>query len=58
VAVYTDPRSAAVLTGLPGLQLDASVVEAVLTAADRSPPASRPPSTRRWHWRLTVCTDN
>jgi len=34
VAVYTDPRSAAVLTGLPGLQLDASVVEAVLTAAD------------------------
>jgi 5,10-methylenetetrahydrofolate reductase len=34
VAVYTDPRSAAVLTGLPGLQLDASVVESVLTAAD------------------------
>ena len=34
VAVYTDQRSAAVLTALPGLDLDASRVEAVLTAPD------------------------
>jgi len=34
VAVYTDPRSAAVLTALPGLELDASKVEAVLSAPD------------------------
>jgi 5,10-methylenetetrahydrofolate reductase len=34
VAVYTDHRSAAVLTALPGLELDAAVVESVLTADD------------------------
>jgi 5,10-methylenetetrahydrofolate reductase len=34
VAVYTDARSAAVLTALPGLDLDASTVESVLTAPD------------------------
>ena len=34
VAVFTDPVSAAVLQGLPGLELDADVTEAVLTAAD------------------------
>lgn len=34
VAVYTDARSAAVLTALPGLDLDESTVESVLTAPD------------------------
>ncbi|MET0862906.1 MAG: methylenetetrahydrofolate reductase C-terminal domain-containing protein [Nakamurella sp.] len=34
VAVYTDPRSAAVLTALPGLELDQSTVETVLAATD------------------------
>jgi hypothetical protein len=34
VAVYTDTRSAAVLTALPGLELDLSTVEAVLAAPD------------------------
>ena len=34
VAVYTDDRSAAVLSALPGLELDAAVVESVLTADD------------------------
>jgi methylenetetrahydrofolate reductase (NADPH) len=34
VAVYTDERSAAVLTALPGLDLDTATVGAVLTAAD------------------------
>ena len=34
VAVYTDPRSAAVLSALPGLDLDPLAVEAVLTAPD------------------------
>ncbi len=34
VAVLTDPVSAAVLQGLPGLALDPAVVEGILTAAD------------------------
>jgi hypothetical protein len=34
VAVFTDPVSAAVLQGLPGLELDQQVVEEVLGAAD------------------------
>jgi 5,10-methylenetetrahydrofolate reductase len=34
VAVYTDPRSAAVLGALPGLELDADTVSQVLTDAD------------------------
>jgi 5,10-methylenetetrahydrofolate reductase len=34
VAVYTDARSAAVLTALPGLELDLPTVDYVLTAAD------------------------
>jgi 5,10-methylenetetrahydrofolate reductase len=34
VAVYTDERSAAVLIGLPGLELDAATVAAVLAADD------------------------
>lgn len=34
VAVFTDARSAAVLTGLPGLQIDPASVSAVLTAQD------------------------
>jgi 5,10-methylenetetrahydrofolate reductase len=34
VAVFTDERSAAVLTALPGLDLDTAVVGAVLTADD------------------------
>ena len=34
VAVYTDERSAAVLAGLPGLELDAATVAGVLTADD------------------------
>ena len=34
VAVYTDERSAAVLTALPGLELDTATVDRVLTAAD------------------------
>jgi methylenetetrahydrofolate reductase (NADPH) len=34
VAVYSDERSAAVLTALPGLDLDTATVGAVLTAAD------------------------
>ncbi len=34
VAVYTDERSAAVLQGLPGLELDGAVVHQVLTAPD------------------------
>ena len=35
VAVYTDERSAAVLTALPGLELDLPTVQAVLAAPDR-----------------------
>jgi hypothetical protein len=35
VAVFTDERSAAVLTALPGLEIAPSRVEAVLTADDR-----------------------
>ncbi len=38
VAVYTDPRSVAALTGLPGLELDAASVADVLAAPD---PVSR-----------------
>jgi hypothetical protein len=34
VAVFTDPVSAAVLQGLPGLELDQEVVTAVLSAQD------------------------
>jgi methylenetetrahydrofolate reductase (NADPH) len=34
VAVYTDERSAAVLTALPGLEIDPTAVTEVLTAAD------------------------
>lgn len=34
VAVYTDQRSASVLTALPGLEIDPATVEAVLTADD------------------------
>lgn len=34
VAVYTDQRSAAVLTALPGLEIESTAVEAVLAAAD------------------------
>ena len=34
VAVYTDQRSAAVLTALPGLEIEPTTVEAVLGAAD------------------------
>jgi hypothetical protein len=34
VAVFTDAVSAAVLQGLPGLELDADVTETVLSAAD------------------------
>lgn len=34
VAVYTDARSAAVLTGLPGLEIDPATVQTVLQAAD------------------------
>jgi len=34
VAVYTDPRSAAVLTGLPGLEIEPDTVNAVLAAPD------------------------
>lgn len=34
VVVYTDPRSAAVLNALPGLNLDPAAVEAVLSASD------------------------
>jgi len=34
VAVYTDARSAAVLTALPGLEIEPATVEAVLSAAD------------------------
>ncbi len=34
VAVYTDQRSAAVLTALPGLEIEPTAVEAVLAAAD------------------------
>jgi hypothetical protein len=34
VAVFTDTTSAAVLQGLPGLELDPGVVEAVLGAAN------------------------
>jgi len=34
VAVYTDARSAAVLTALPGLELEAATVESVLCADD------------------------
>lgn len=34
VAVYTDPVSAAVLEGLPGLELDRAVVDEVLASAD------------------------
>ncbi|MFL6026774.1 MAG: hypothetical protein ACJ72K_07550 [Friedmanniella sp.] len=34
VAVYTDERSAAVLTALPGLEIDPAAVTAVLAAAD------------------------
>jgi methylenetetrahydrofolate reductase (NADPH) len=34
VAVYTDARSAAVLTALPGLEIDPTTVEAVVTAPD------------------------
>jgi 5,10-methylenetetrahydrofolate reductase len=34
VAVFTDARSAAVLTGLPGLEIDPAAVEAVTTAPD------------------------
>lgn len=35
VAVYTDARSAAVLTGLPGLEIEPASVEAVLSAPDQ-----------------------
>lgn len=34
VAVYTDPRSASVLTALPGLEIEPATVQAVLTARD------------------------
>lgn len=34
VAVFTDPVSAAVLQGLPGLELDPDITESVLSAAD------------------------
>ncbi len=34
VAIFTDPRSAGVLTGLPGLELDPRAVRAVLDAPD------------------------
>lgn len=34
VAVYTDPRSAAVLTGLPGLEIEPATVDEVLSAPD------------------------
>ena len=34
VAVYTDPRSAAVLTALPGLEIEPASVDAVLQAED------------------------
>jgi 5,10-methylenetetrahydrofolate reductase len=34
VAVFTDSESAAVLQGLPGLELDPAVTEQVLSAAD------------------------
>ena len=34
VAVFTDARSAAVLTALPGLEIDPAAVEAVITATD------------------------
>jgi methylenetetrahydrofolate reductase (NADPH) len=34
VAVFTDPVSAAVLQGLPGLELDQAVTEQVLGATD------------------------
>ena len=34
VAVFTDARSAAVLTALPGLEIDPAVVEAVISAPD------------------------
>jgi len=34
VAVFTDPRSAAALSALPGLALDADLVHGVLGAAD------------------------
>ena len=34
VAVFTDARSAAVLTALPGLEIDPAAVDAVVTATD------------------------
>lgn len=34
VSVYTDARSASVLTALPGLEIDPAVVRAVLAAPD------------------------
>ena len=47
VAVFTDVVSAAVLQGLPGLELESALVDEVVNAPIRSRPASQQPLPKR-----------